>query len=71
MKEQKRYQIEKVIHNRVFETVQNCCIVDYYKKKDLFLQINYSDENFAKSERTLETVGMWRIKQQNLKQSKN
>lgn len=70
MQEQKRYQIEKVNHTNIYES-HICCVVDYYGELDLLGQINYTDENFARENKYYRSVGMWRIKQQNFKQSKN
>lgn len=71
MQEQKRYQIEKVGHSYISPLVHTCCLIDYSKKYDDLMQLNYCDINNALLEKRPYTVGMWRIKQQNLKQYKN
>lgn len=70
MQEQKRYQIEKVNHTNIYES-HTCCVIDYYSFTDTLLQCNFTDQKFARNISYNNSVGMWRIKQQNLKQSKN
>lgn len=70
MQEQKKYQIEKVIHSEIYD-LHTCCVIDYYEKSDNLIQCNFSDQLFAKYMSVNNSIGMWRIKQQNLKQSKN
>lgn len=65
MQERKKYKIERVYHNIVLEKIHNCCIVDYYIPTNRSVQLNYTNEDFAKTEITLNTIGMWRIKQIN------
>lgn len=66
MQEQKKYKIESVLHNYISALVHKCIIVDYYREQDVSLQLNFTSEHFAISEKTDNTVGMWRIKQQKL-----
>lgn len=67
-KKQKSYQIEKVWHNYINHMVHTCCLIDYSKEYDDLVQLNYCNIINALLEKRPYTVGMWRIKRQNLKQ---
>jgi len=62
------FKIEKVVHNRIFETIHCCCVVEYFDINDTILQLNYSSKRFAKEDQTIFTVGMWKIKSPKQKQ---
>lgn len=68
MQEQKRYQIEKVI--------TEVCLSDlfftthYYPVRGVCATFGFNTEEVARMSAHFVT-GIWRIKQQNLKQSKN
>ena len=58
----KEFQIEVVVHNYISTLVHVCCLVDYYPPMDILLQLNYSSIEFALTEKTNNTVGIWRVK---------
>lgn len=70
MKEQKKYQIEKVEHEILTTGMEMFFVVSYYPASELICQVGYSNEFIARMPHKF-AYGMWRIKQQKLKQSKN
>lgn len=61
MQEQKKYQIESVEHSTVYDT-HNCCVIDYYPISDRMIQLNFTDVEFAKSQKLIVSTGMWKPK---------
>lgn len=68
MQEQKSYQIEKVEHFGFAGGEE--FLTTYYYPSGKLSQSGYFYETLARFKTPYQT-GMWRIKQQNLKQSKN
>ena len=55
------YQIENVVASEIYNTY-TCCVIDYFSKEDIVLQLNYEDEKYAREEIKGKSVGMWKIK---------
>jgi len=55
------YKIENVEHCELYSST-TCLVIDYFKKQDLVLQLNYSEEKYAREEKEPTSVGMWKIK---------
>lgn len=58
----KEFQIEKVDHSPMFEDIEKCCVVAYYKTSDTLSQANFMEEKNALLAKNTCTVGMWRVK---------
>lgn len=55
------FKIEKVQHSEQYDST-TCLVIDYFEKQDLVLQLNYSEEKYAREEKANTSVGMWKIK---------
>ena len=62
MQDQRSHQIEHVEHNFISNILHTCCIVDYYRKEDVILQLNYIDEKTAREDRQNQSIGLWKSK---------